>query len=184
MDDHETTAKYQLAETCCASISLDQLAALSNMPISASSILDLSTPQTYGEIRGSKALRGNLAGLYSTKAPGIKADHVLITPGAISANFLSFYALLEAGDHVVCQWPTYQQLYTAPASLGCDVELWRPKHVDGRAWQWDVEQLKGMITAGKTKMVILKYTFLFRSLTKLSLTITLTAIPTTPQDQY
>lgn len=154
MDEHETTAKYNLAETCCASISIEKLLSMSSMPLDALSLLDTKSPQFYGEIRGSKALRGNLAGLYSAKSPGMTAENILITPGAISANFLVFYALLGPGDHVICQYPTYQQLYSVPASVGAEVSLWKPKHLDGRSWEWDVDQLKGLIRPN-TKMVIL-----------------------------
>lgn len=155
MDEHETTAKYNLAETCCASISINQLLGLASMPLEASALLDACVAQTYGDIPGSSTLRGNLAALYAAKAPGIKAENVLITPGAIAANFLAFYALLGPGDHVVCQYPTYQQLYAVPESLGADVSLWKPTHLDGRRWEWDVEQLKALLKPN-TKMIILK----------------------------
>jgi hypothetical protein len=68
MDAHENEATHNLAETCCASISLDDLAAMSedkNAPVLGSTFL--STKMTYGEIPGSKELRGNLANLYSSK---------------------------------------------------------------------------------------------------------------------
>lgn len=158
MDEHETTANYNLAETCCASISIDQLLGLSNTPgIDALSVLTPSQPQTYGEIRGLSSLRSNLASLYSARAPApLSPNSVLITPGAIAANFLCFYALLEPGHGVVCMYPTYQQLYSVPRSLGCDVKLWKVRRVDGgRKWEWDVEELKKMCGEG-TKMIVLK----------------------------
>jgi hypothetical protein len=66
MDQYETQATHNLAETCCASISLDQLCALSedkNVPM-----LNFSQKMTYGEIAGLKQLRVNLATFYSSKA--------------------------------------------------------------------------------------------------------------------
>ena len=53
------------------------------------------------------------------------ADDVLITNGAIGANFLVEYTLVEPGDRVVCVQPTYQQVYSVPASFGADVRLLR-----------------------------------------------------------
>ena len=141
MDEYELKAKYNIAETCCASISINELAALSDTK--QASILDLSTPLTYGEIRGSSALLNNLARLYSSKGTPLAPENILIQPGAISANFLVFDALVGPGDHVICQYPTYQALYDVPKSLGAEVQLWRADPND--AWKLDVEELKKLI---------------------------------------
>ena len=152
MDNHETTAKYNIAETCAASISIDDLLNLAEnqkkIPLVPS-----STKLTYGTIRGSDALRGNLAGLYSARALSpMSKDNILVTPGAIAANFLVLYTLISAGDHVICHYPTYEQLYQIPASLGAEVSLWKAD--PSNKWQLDVEELKGMIKSN-TKMIIL-----------------------------
>ncbi|KAI7529415.1 hypothetical protein KC319_g20452 [Hortaea werneckii] len=47
MDKYETTAKYNLAETCCASVSIHELASLSETKTEASSLIDLNAIQTY-----------------------------------------------------------------------------------------------------------------------------------------
>lgn len=156
MDRYETTAKYNIAETCCASVSVDELASLSeNEEVKAGDILKPSTVQTYGEIRGSKTLRYILSRLYSSKVgTPLPPDNVLITPGAIAANFIIFYALVKPGDHVICHYPTYQQLYSVPASLGAEVDLWKSK--PDNKWLPDFEELKAMVKEN-TKMIILKY---------------------------
>ena len=154
MNSHETTAKYNIAETCCASVSIDQLAALSYDNPAPSSILDLSRKQDYGAIRGSPAIRDALAGLYSVKAASrLSTDNILITPGAIAANYLLFYALLGPGDHVICHHPTYQQLYSVPASLGAEVDLW--KATPEKQWVPDIEDLKALVKP-HTKLIVLK----------------------------
>ncbi|EMC94340.1 hypothetical protein BAUCODRAFT_73992 [Baudoinia panamericana UAMH 10762] len=154
MDEYETTAKYNIAETCCASISINELVSLSeNKQIQPSDLIDLSAVQNYGEIRGSPGLRSNLSRLYSSKVgTPLPPDNILITPGAIAANFLVFYALLKPGDHVICHYPTYQQLYSVPTSLGADVDLWRSEPED--KWLPDFEHLKAMIKEN-TRMIIL-----------------------------
>ena len=152
MDTYETTAKYNIAETCAASISLEQLKELSEDK--STEIWDPSTILTYGAIRGSERLRSNLANLYSSKAPSpLSPEQVLITPGAIAANFTVFYALIGKGDHVICHYPTYQQLYDVPASLGAEVSLWRAR--EEKKWQLDLEELKSLIKPN-TKMIIIK----------------------------
>lgn len=152
MDNHETTAKYNIAETCVASISIDDLYNLAEKQEKISAI-PTSLKLTYGTIRGSDTLRANLAGLYSARSLSpMSKDHILVTAGAIAANFLVFYALIAPGDHVICHYPTYEQLYKVPASLGADVSLWRTE--PSKKWQLDVEELKGMIKQN-TKMIIL-----------------------------
>lgn len=155
MDDHENDCKYNLAETCCASLSLDELCALSeDKTATASSLLSTSNRLTYGEIPGSTPLRDNLSRLYSSKsASPLPPDRILITNGAIAANHLVFYALLKEGDHVICHYPTYQQLYSVPESLGAKVDFWRSKEENG--WLPDFAELEAMVTKD-TKMIILK----------------------------
>jgi len=153
MDSYETTAKYNLAETCCASISVHQLLEFSDRP--SPSHLDLFAPLTYGEIRGSTQLRTNLSRLYSSKVPKpLPLENILIQPGAIAANYLIFTALIGPGDHVICHHPTYQALYSVPKALGADVDLWRTNAE--HAWIPGIEELKQLIKPN-TKMIVLKY---------------------------
>lgn len=152
MDAYETSAKYNIAETCAASISLEDLKGLSENK--SKSVWDPSTKLTYGAIRGSENLRSDLARLYSSKsASPLPAGNILITPGAIAANHLLLYSLVGRGDHVICHYPTYQQLYTVPASLGAEVSLWKAK--EDAKWQLDIEDLKSLIKPN-TKLIIIK----------------------------
>lgn len=152
MDEYETIAKYNLAETCSASISVDELKALSTDK--STDPLSLSKRLDYGSIRGSEKLRSNLANLYSAKTPTpLPSENVLITPGAIMANFLLLYSLVGPGDHVICVYPTYQQLYSIPESIGAEVSLWRSREQD--KWSLDLNELKTLIKPN-TKLIILK----------------------------
>ncbi|KAF3386686.1 Capreomycidine synthase [Penicillium rolfsii] len=153
MNKYETTAKYNTAETCCASMSIDDLRELSEDKDTNPLTALQSTKLTYGAIRGSDKLRGTLSNLYSVKIPGlVSKDNVLITAGAIQANFLLLYALIGPGDHVICHYPTYQQLYSVPASLGAEVSLWKSKEAND--WQVDIEELKSLIRPN-TKLIII-----------------------------
>ncbi|KAK8008364.1 PLP-dependent transferase [Apiospora marii] len=88
-------------------------------------------------------------------APGspnvVPPEQVLITQGAISANHLVFYTLVGPGDHVICVYPTYQQLYAVPESLGAEVSLWELQEADG--WIPDVGKLKALVK-DNTKMIV------------------------------
>jgi DNA-binding transcriptional MocR family regulator len=102
MDAYETKCKYNIAETCCASISIDQLRELSESK--DREVFDTSRVLDYGAIRGSEDLRNNLARLYSAKVTTpLSPENILTTPGAIQANYLTAYALVGPGDHVICK---------------------------------------------------------------------------------
>ncbi|QVM11886.1 hypothetical protein D8B26_006528 [Coccidioides posadasii str. Silveira] len=165
MDKYETWAKYNIAETCSASISIDDLRSFSEDP--SRNPLSTSTKLTYGAIRGSEELRSNLAKLYSTgnSTTTVSPENILITSGAIQANFLLLYTLVQPGDHVICHYPTYQQLYSVPESLGAEVSLWKTSGDDG--WQLDLKELKDLVRPN-TKMIIVKLVLrapvLFRSI--------------------
>lgn len=153
MDTYETTPEVlNIAETCAASISIDDLVALCEDP-NVPNPINTSTKLTYGAIRGSQALRERLASLYSARVSSpLSPDNVLITPGAIAANFLLLYTLIGPGDHVICVHPTYQQLYSVPASLGAEVSLWKLKKE--KKYIPDIEDLKPLIKEN-TKMIII-----------------------------
>ena len=74
----------------------------------------------YGEASGTLELRTLIAATYAGCGP----ENILVTTGAIEANFLLFNVLLEPGDHVIAPHPAYQQLYSVPRSLGCEVSPW------------------------------------------------------------
>ncbi|MCJ1471920.1 hypothetical protein MMC13_000561 [Lambiella insularis] len=151
MNTYEGTAKFNIAETCAASISIEDLQNLSEAKTAG--IIQLSTKLVYGAIRGSENLRTNLSRLYSAKTSSpLPSDNILITPGAIAANFALLYALIRTGDHIICHYPTYQQLYSVPANLGAEVSLWRAQ--EDKKWQLDIEELKTLIQPN-TKMIII-----------------------------
>ena len=70
----------------------------------------------YSEACGSAELRGLIAAAYENTSP----DEILITTGAIEANFL-FNELLSAGDRIVVVSPAYQQLHSLAKAIGCEV---------------------------------------------------------------
>ncbi|EPS43909.1 hypothetical protein H072_2167 [Dactylellina haptotyla CBS 200.50] len=156
MDTYETQCKYNIAETCCDSVSLTDLVSLAgNVETGAENPITSVLAKKrldYGHIRGSPSLRTNIAKLYESSTLPVSQSQVLITPGAIAANFLVFYTLVHPCDHIICIHPTYQQLYTVPESLGAKVDLWKLKENDN--WSADVTELQKLIK-DNTKMIIL-----------------------------
>jgi aspartate/methionine/tyrosine aminotransferase len=101
----------------------------------------------YTEARGTRALRETLASVYEDTT----ADNILVTTGAIEANYLIFNTLLSAGDHVVAVYPAYQQLYAVAEAIGCDVTRWelRPEN----DFRYDLAELKRLVRPD-TKMIV------------------------------
>ncbi|MDA8350810.1 MAG: aminotransferase class I/II-fold pyridoxal phosphate-dependent enzyme, partial [Pseudomonadota bacterium] len=77
---------------------------------------------------------------------------VVVTVGAIEANFLALSALCEPGDRVVVAVPAYQQLYEVPRALGAQVELVRLRPEN--AYLPDLAVLRRQM-AGRVKLLVL-----------------------------
>jgi aspartate/methionine/tyrosine aminotransferase len=88
-----------------------------------------------------------LAATYCNCGP----ENILVTTGAIEANFLLFNVLLNPGDHVVAPFPAYQQLYSVPRALGCEVDLWRIRPETGFAY--DVDDLERLLRS-TTRLIV------------------------------
>ncbi|MDA1307852.1 MAG: aminotransferase class I/II-fold pyridoxal phosphate-dependent enzyme [Acidobacteria bacterium] len=148
MTRHETHVKYDIAESGILPLSVQDLLNF-ELPDARPTVLDslLQLPLGYSEARGTQALREALASTYT----GVSAEQILVTTGAIEANFLLFHELLEPGDHVIAPYPAYQQLYSVPKAIGCEVSLW-PVGPE-TDYQYDLNRLEALITP-RTKLII------------------------------
>jgi aspartate/methionine/tyrosine aminotransferase len=118
MNEHEDKAIYNTGETCVDSISMDELFAIAGL--NKQEVLNELTQKrlTYGHIFGNPKFKEGIASLYET----IQAEDITTTHGAIGANHLVLYSLVEPEDEVVAVLPTYQQLYSIPASFQATVK--------------------------------------------------------------
>ena len=119
MNACETRARYNIAETCVDSVSLDTLFAVCGADKNAFLDALCARRLTYGDIEGAPALREGICALYKTISP----DQVVTTHGAAGANHHVFYSLVEPGDRVISVKPTYQQLYSIPEGYKADVRI-------------------------------------------------------------
>ena len=126
MNEWETRCTYNLAETCVASITVEELLALSGGSADDLSGL-LSMKLTYGDIEGSPRLRTAIANLYANQC----AEDITVTHGTIAANMLVHKAIVEPDDHVLSIVPTYQQHYSIPKSIQADVTTLALREEDG-----------------------------------------------------
>lgn len=145
MNEWETRCTYNLAETCVASITIEELLALSGRDEGDLSEL-LSMKLTYGDIEGSDRLRTAISMLYANTSI---AD-ITITHGTIAANMLVHKGLVERGDHVVSIIPTYQQHYSIPRSIEANVTTLSLEASDG--FLPNLDRLRSLVTA-KTKLI-------------------------------
>ena len=102
-------------------------------------------------MKGGDRLRENLAALYSARGSSVEKEDILAANAGIDANHIVLAALISPGDHVICHYPTYEQLYQVPKSLGAEISLWGTE--PSKKWQLDIDELKGMIKEN-TKMII------------------------------
>ena len=145
MNEWETQCTYNLAETCVASITVEELLALSGGSADDLSGL-LQMKLTYGDIEGSPRLRTAIANLYANQC----IEDITVTHGTIAANMLVHKAIVEPGDHVLSIVPTYQQHYSIPKSIQADVTTLALHGEDG--FLPDLEALKAAVKPN-TKLI-------------------------------
>ncbi|MFN2340120.1 MAG: aminotransferase [Halanaerobium sp.] len=145
MNEYEMDAEYNIAETCVESLTVEELLNFSDDPVAR--LEDIKKMQlTYGDIKGSARFKKGVSSLYET----IEPQNILPSHGAIGANFLLLYSLVEAGDQVVSVFPTYQQLYSIPESFGAELKKLDLKYENG--FLPDLQKLKSLVT-DQTKLI-------------------------------
>lgn len=146
MNAYETGARYNIAETCVDSVSLDELFDLAGEDKNVFLKNLCETRLTYGAILGSDDLLQGVCRLYRTLTP----NEIVPTHGAAGANHHVFCSLISSGDRVVSIMPTYQQLYSIPESIGADVAIMHLKQENH--YLPDLEELRRLVTPN-TKMI-------------------------------
>ena len=134
---YENWAKYDLADTCVESLSINELLDIADG--NSSSLEIFNKKLNYGDIHGSERLKNAICTMYSNQV----AKNITITHGAIGANQLVMLSLIESGDKVVSIVPTYQQHYSIPKSIGADVKLLFLKEEND--WLPDLEELEKLV---------------------------------------
>lgn len=146
MNSEEEKAKYNIAETCVDSVSLDELFVITGEDKEKFFSSFSSRRLTYGHIKGSHELLSGIASLYE----GMNESDVITTHGAAGANYHAFLSLVSPGDEVVSVMPTYQQLYSIPEALGAKVKILRLRKENG--YLPDLNELESLVSE-KTKVI-------------------------------
>lgn len=146
MNEWETKCRYNVAETCTYSVTLDQLFDICGGNRDEF-LADFATRRlTYGDIEGNPKFLEGVCSLYETVRP----EHVIPTHGAAGANYLVLSTLVEPGDHVVSIMPTYQQLYSIPEMCGAKMSILHLEKADH--YHVDAAKLDALCT-DETKLI-------------------------------
>lgn len=142
----EKSATYDIAQSTISSLTMGEILALDGE--SGATFYDRlnNEKMNYGWIEGSPDFKAEVAKLYRSVNP----NNILQTNGATGANLLALMALVEPGDHVIAEYPTYQPLYEIPRTLGAEVEYWHIRQENG--WNPVIDELKALVRPN-TKLI-------------------------------
>jgi len=111
--------------------------------------VDLDMTFTYSSLtQGTLELRTEVSNLFTE----VDRDRVLITNGTAEANFLLTNVLLDKGEEIIIQVPTYMQVYGIAGAIGAKIKLFYLDEHEN--YQMNVEKLKELISS-KTKVIFI-----------------------------
>jgi aspartate/methionine/tyrosine aminotransferase len=139
---NEKEVEYNLSESGVHPILLREL--IDDSPDYLDTLL--STEIDYAHANGNPELRENIAALYS----GCTPSNVLVTVGAIEANYNSLHTLLQPGDEIAIMLPNYMQIWGIAKNLGLTINAFHLSEDNG--WKVNLDELKQAVTP-KTKLV-------------------------------
>jgi len=139
---NEKEVEYNLSESGVHPLLLREL--LTDNPEYIETLLE--TEIDYAHANGNPNLRENIAALYS----GCTSDNVLVTVGAIEANYNSIHTLLQPGDEIAIMLPNYMQIWGVAKNHGLKINAF---HLcEDHGWQVNLDELKKAVTP-KTRLI-------------------------------
>ena len=138
----EKEVEYNLSESGVHPVLLRELVDRENGYLQSLLDTDLNYPHT----NGIPPLRQNIARLYQ----GGKPENVLVTVGAIEANYLVLKTLLAPGDEIVVMLPNYMQIWGLAKNHGLALKTFHLREETG--WTPDLAELDSVVTA-RTRLI-------------------------------
>lgn len=145
LDKHEFTAPYLLTQSDCESMSIKDLLGFEE----GAEERFLNSRLGYTEVSGNPELRKVISELYTTMKP----KNIIVHAGAQEPIFNFMNVLLDKGDHVISQFPTYQSLFEVANAIGCEVSKWAIEQSEN-GWVADINKLEQLIQPN-TKLIVL-----------------------------
>ncbi len=148
LNTYESDADYEMAETDVEPFTLKELLELGDFKKLEEQLLSIKLGYN-NPTSGSDKLKETVASLYQHNA---RIENVLITTGAIEADYHVTNYLANQGDTVIAQFPAYQALYSTAEARGAKIKYWRMKPEN--EYKPDINELKRLIDE-KTKLIVL-----------------------------
>jgi aspartate/methionine/tyrosine aminotransferase len=146
LSTYENTVEVNLSESGVHPMTTRQLLELRGGDIEGALAALADVELNYPHANGNPELREAIAQWY----PGATAANVLVTVGAIQANYTSLVTVTDPGDTVVVMQPNYQQFWGLAQNLGRRVATFSLKQQ--RGWALDLNELQDAVAPG-TKFV-------------------------------
>ena len=147
LNRYENEAEYELAETDARAFTLEELNQLNPKENLCQNLLKIEIG--YNPTSGSDPLKAMIADLYGLNT---SSRNILVTTGAIEADFLLSNVLVNPGDKVIVLWPAYQALYSTAESCGARLDFWKLSPEDN--FMPDLEKLSTLLNR-EVKLLIL-----------------------------
>ena len=142
MSKFEQEVDYNLSESGVHPMLLKEL--LEQAPANMDHLMN--TDLNYPHVNGTPELRENIAALYNGATP----DNVLVTVGAIEANYIATRTLLSTGDEIVIMLPNYMQIWGIAKNHGLQIRTFHLREDNG--WAPDLDELNEAVTSA-TKLI-------------------------------
>jgi len=142
MSKYEQLVDFNLSESGVHPLTLREL--LSDEPEKIDQLL--SVELNYAYANGNPELRENIAGLYSGAGP----ENVLVTIGAIEANFNAIRTLVAPGEEMIVMLPNYMQIWGVARNRAMDLKTFQLREENG--WAPDLSELEEKLTS-RTRLI-------------------------------
>ena len=146
---YEFTTPYQLCNSDCETLSVDDLLKMAGVPLADFGMLSLG----YTESLGNLLLRESIAAGYKY----ITAEDVVFLGSPIEGIYLAARAILEAGDEVIALSPAYDALVNMfEHVVGAEnVRKWCFKP-GASQWELDFDELESLIN-NRTRLIVVNF---------------------------
>jgi aspartate/methionine/tyrosine aminotransferase len=142
MSQFEQVVDYNLSESGVHPVVLRDL--LADEPERIDQLL--ATELNYAYANGNPELRDNIASLYDGATP----ENVLVTIGAIEANYNTVRTLLSPGDEIVVMLPNYMQIWGIAKNHDLRLKTFNLQEEHG--WAPDLAELEDVLSE-HTKLI-------------------------------
>lgn len=142
MSRYEKAVDYNLSESGVHPLLLEELLKFDDSSLEAL----LKTDLDYAHANGDPELRENIAQLYD----GATLNNVMVTVGAIEANYIATQTLVNKGDEIVIMLPNYMQIWGISQNREYQVKTF--SLLKENDWAPDLDKLE-QIVSNKTRLI-------------------------------